>query len=482
MSLTRTPIASQRLRRRRRTKIIATLGPASSTTEVITRLFQTGADVFRLNFSHGSHEDHAARIASIREVEKRFDRPIGILADVQGPKLRVGRFAGGKVHLQTGQKFRLDLNPTPGDITRVNLPHPEIIAAAAINTNLLLDDGKLRLRITHKRDDHLETEVIFGGPLSDRKGVNVPDVILPIPALTTKDRIDLDFALNAGVDYIGLSFVQRPEDVIEAKEIAAGRAWIMVKMEKPQALDNLDEIIRLSDAVMVARGDLGVELPPEEVPLAQKRIVRAARQMGKPVVVATQMLESMITAPAPTRAEASDVATAVFDGADAVMLSAETAAGQYPYEAVNIMDRIVARVEQDSGWRQITDAARPEPEGSSPDAIATAARQVAHTIAAPLIAAFTDSGMTALRVARERPDCPILGLTPRPETARRLAVVWGVHAVVAKEVDSFSAAAEEARDEARQEGLAQPGDQIVVTAGIPFRQSGGTNMLHVAKV
>jgi pyruvate kinase len=482
MSITRTPIASQRLRRRRRTKIIATLGPASSTTEVITRLFQTGADVFRLNFSHGSHEDHAARVASIREVEKRFDRPIGILADVQGPKLRVGRFAGGKVHLQTGQRFRLDLNPTPGDSTRVNLPHPEIIAAAAINTNLLLDDGKLRLRITHKRDDHLETEVIFGGPLSDRKGVNVPDVILPIPALTAKDRIDLDFALNAGVDYIGLSFVQRPEDVIEARAIAAGRAWIMVKMEKPQALDNLDEIIRLSDAVMVARGDLGVELPPEEVPLAQKRIVRTARQMGKPVVVATQMLESMITAPAPTRAEASDVATAVFDGADAVMLSAETAAGNYPYEAVNIMDRIVARVEQDSGWRQITDAARPEPEGSSADAIAAAARQVAHTIKAPAIAAFTDSGMTALRVARERPDCPILGLTPRPETARRMAVVWGVHAVIASEVDSFTEAANEAREEARKEGLAQPGEQIVVTAGVPFRQSGGTNMVHVAKV
>jgi pyruvate kinase len=274
MSLSRTPIASQRLRRRRRTKIIATLGPASSTTEVITRLFQTGADVFRLNFSHGSHDDHAARIASIREIEKRFDRPIGILADVQGPKLRVGRFAGGKVHLQTGQAFRLDLNPTPGDARRVNLPHPEIIAAAAINSHLLLDDGKLRLRVTHKRDDHLETEVIFGGPLSDRKGVNVPDVVLPIPALTEKDRIDLDFALNAGVDYIGLSFVQRPEDVIEAREIAAGRAWIMVKMEKPQALDNLDEIVRLADAVMVARGDLGVELPPEEVPLAQKRIVR----------------------------------------------------------------------------------------------------------------------------------------------------------------------------------------------------------------
>ncbi len=482
MSLSRTPIASQRLRRHRRTKIIATLGPASSTTEVITRLFQTGADVFRLNFSHGSHDDHAARIASIREVEKRFDRPIGILADVQGPKLRVGRFAGGKVHLQTGQAFTLDLNPTPGDARRVNLPHPEIIAAAAINSHLLLDDGKLRLRVTHKREDRLETEVIFGGPLSDRKGVNVPDVVLPIPALTEKDRLDLDFALNAGVDFIGLSFVQRPEDVIEAREIAAGRAWIMVKLEKPQALDNLDEIIRLSDAVMVARGDLGVELPPEEVPLAQKRIVRTARQMGKPVVVATQMLESMITAPAPTRAEASDVATAVFDGADAVMLSAESAAGQYPTEAVNMMDRIVARVEQDSGWRQITDAARPEPEGSAADAIATAARQIAHTIRVPAIAAFTDSGITALRVARERPDCPILGLTPRPETARRLAVVWGVHAVIAKDVESFTEATEEARGEARTENMAQPGESIVVVAGVPFGQSGGTNMVHVAKV
>ncbi|GAB0115025.1 pyruvate kinase [Acidisoma sp. C75] len=482
MSLNRTPIASQRLRRRRRTKIIATLGPASSTTEIITRLFQTGADVFRLNFSHGSHDDHAARIASIREVEKRFDRPIGILADVQGPKLRVGRFGGGKVHLQTGQTFRLDLNPTPGDARRVNLPHPEIIAAAQINSHLLLDDGKLRLRVTHKRDDHLETEVIFGGPLSDRKGVNVPDVVLPIPALTVKDRQDLDFALNAGVDYIGLSFVQRPEDVIEAREIADGRAWIMVKMEKPQALENLDEIIRLSDAVMVARGDLGVELPPEEVPLAQKRIVRAARQMGRPVVVATQMLESMISAPAPTRAEASDVATAVFDGADAVMLSAESAAGQYPIEAVNMMDRIVARVEQDGGWRQITDASCPEPEGSAPDAIASAARQIAHTIKAPAIAAFTDSGVTALRVARTRPDCPILGLTPRPETARRLAVVWGVHAVIGKDVDSFTEAAEEAREEARQENMAQPGEQIVLTAGVPFRQSGGTNMVHVTKI
>src|SRR6201994_1291539 len=371
-----------KMRRRRRSKIIATLGPASSTPEMITRLFQAGADVFRLNFSHGTHEDHAARFAMIRELEEKFSRPIGILADVQGPKLRVGRFGGGRVHLQTGQRFRFDLTATPGDSQRVNLPHPEIIKAASINSTLLLDDGKLRLRVVHKRADALETEVVVGGPLSDRKGVNVPDVVLPIPALTVKDREDLEFAVTHGANYIGLSFVQRPEDVVEAKRLVDGRAWVMVKLEKPQALDNLDEIMALTDAVMVARGDLGVELPPEEVPLAQKRIVRAARQLGKPVVVATQMLESMISAPAPTRAEASDVATAVFDGADAVMLSGETAAGQYPYEAVNIMDRIVARVEQDDGWRSIIEASRPAPERSAAAAIAAAAAQVSHTIGA----------------------------------------------------------------------------------------------------
>jgi pyruvate kinase len=471
-----------KLHRRRRTKIIATLGPASSSIEVLARLFQGGADVFRLNFSHGTHEDHAARVVLIRELEDRFERPIGILADVQGPKLRVGAFSGGRVHLRTGQAFRLDLNPTPGDATRVNLPHPEIIEAAAIGTTLLLDDGKLRLRVMRKRGDGLETEVVVGGPLSDRKGVNVPDVVLPIPALTPKDHADLAFALDQGVNFIGLSFVQRPEDVAEAKAIVAGRAWIMTKMEKPQALDNLDEILRLSDAVMVARGDLGVELPPEEVPLAQKRIVRAARQLGKPVVVATQMLESMISAPAPTRAEASDVATAVFDGADAVMLSAETAAGQYPYEAVNIMDRIVARVEQDPGWRAMIEASRPEPERVTADAIAAAARQVCHTIGARTIVAFTASGSTALRVARERPEAPVIGLTPSLDTARRLAVVWGVHAVVAAEAHSLSEAVTKATRAAQSEGFATQGDEIVVAAGVPFGQSGSTNALRVATI
>lgn len=471
-----------KLRRRRRTKIIATLGPASSSPDVLARLFQAGADVFRLNFSHGTHDDHAARFAQIRELEQRFDRPIGILADVQGPKLRVGRFSAGRVFLQAGQRLQLDLNPTPGSASRVNLPHPEIIEAASVGCSLLLDDGKLRLRVVHKRGDALETEVLVGGPLSDHKGVNVPDIVLPIPALTDKDRDDMEFALEQGANYIGLSFVQRPEDVAEAKELIRGRAWTMVKLEKPQALENLDAIMRLADAVMVARGDLGVELPPEEVPLAQKRIVRAARQLGKPVVVATQMLESMISAPAPTRAEASDVATAVFDGTDAVMLSGETAAGEYPYEAVNIMDRIVARVEQDPVWRAMIDASRPEPEHATADAIAAAARQVCHTIGAQAVVAFTASGSTALRVARERPEAPIIGLTPHLTTARRMAVVWGVHAVVSADAHSMSEAITRATRAAQVEGFARHGDEIVVAAGVPFGHSGSTNSLRVATI
>jgi len=470
------------IRLHRRTKIIATLGPSSSTPEVLTRLLQGGADVFRLNFSHGSHDDHRERITMIRALESVVGRRIGILADVQGPKLRVGRFAGGRVQLQTGQRLQLDLDPTPGDATRVNLPHPEIMMAASIGTTLLLDDGKLRLRVLRRRDDHLETEITVGGPLSDRKGVNAPDMVLPIPALTAKDRADLAFVLDLGIDYIGLSFVQRPEDVIEAREIAAGRALIMTKIEKPQALDNLDEIVRLSDAVMVARGDLGVELPPEEVPLAQRRIVRAARQAGRPVVVATQMLESMITSPSPTRAEASDVANAVFDGVDAVMLSAETAAGQFPYEAVNMMDRIVTRVEQDPDWRKLIEASRPEPEQSTSDAIAAAARQVAHTLGAVAICAFSASGATALRAARERPEAPIICLTPDATTARRLAVAWGVQTSVSPDTHSAEDMVAAVNRLVRQAGLGTTGAPIVMLTGMRFGQAGGTDDLRVVRV
>jgi pyruvate kinase len=469
-------------RRARRTKIIATLGPASSDEAVIEALFHAGADVFRLNFSHGSHEDHAQRIEMIRHIEKKLSRPIGILADVQGPKLRIGRFGGGRVQLQTGAPFRLDLNPTPGDVIRVQLPHPEVIAAARIGTSLLLDDGKLRLRVEKVRADHLETTVVVGGPLSDRKGVNVPDVPLAIPALTVKDRADLDFVLPLGIEYVGLSFVQRAEDVLEAKAIAAGRAWIMSKLEKPQAVENLNAIVAASDCVMVARGDLGVELPPEEVPLVQKRIVAECRRMGRPVVVATQMLESMITAPAPTRAEASDVATAVFDGADAVMLSAETAAGQYPREAVMMMDRIATRVEQDAGWRTMIDARRPEPEHTAADAVTAAARQVAHTIGAAAIVTYTTTGSTTLRAARERPDVPVISATAVYATARRMAVVWGVHAAETPEVHSMTEMVTRACRLAATEGFAKSGESIVITAGTPFGTPGQTNALRIAQI
>jgi pyruvate kinase len=473
---------TERLRRHRRTKIIVTLGPVSSTPEVLAQLFLAGADVFRLNFSHGSHADHAARIGMIRALEKKFGRPIGILADVQGPKLRVGQFQSGRVSLQAGQQFTLDMNAAPGDTGRVCLPHPVILGAAEIGSMLLLDDGKLRLRVLRKREDHLLTEVLNGGVLSDRKGVNIPDVVLPIPALTAKDIADLNFVLPLGIDYIGLSFVQRPDDVAQAKVLAAGRAMVMAKLEKPQALENLEEILRLADAVMVARGDLGVELPPEDVPIAQKQIIRAAQQRGMPVVVATQMLESMISAPAPTRAEASDVATAVYDGADAVMLSAESAAGQYPREAVNMMDRIIARVERDADWRRGIDAKRPAPEKSSADAIAAAAVQVAHTIGAQAIVALTESGSTALRVAREKPDCPVLGLTTTTTVARRLALVWGVHAAMTVQVHSMTEAVAQAVKITRLEGFAKKGEEIVVVAGVPFGQPGTTNALRVVSV
>ncbi len=466
----------------RRAKIVATLGPASDSVEMIEALMKAGVDVFRLNFSHGEHPDHAQRVERIRKAEARLGRPVAIMADVQGPKLRIGKFSGGAVHLQAGQTFQLDMNPTPGDVSRVQLPHQEIMDAAGPGTVLLVDDGKIRLEVTRKQEGRLEARVVNGGRLSDRKGVNVPSVALAIPALTKKDRADLEFACQQGVEYLALSFVQRPEDVVEARELVAGRALILTKVEKPQALEQLDKIIELSDAVMVARGDLGVELPAEEVPLAQKRIIRLAHRWGRPVIVATQMLESMISAPTPTRAEATDVATAVFDGADAVMLSAETAAGQYPIEAVSIMSRIVKRIEDDEGWRSTKASLRPAAEHNTSDAIAGAARQVAETIGAKAIAAFTSSGASARRIARERPDTPILGLAVTDRVARQLALVWGVAPKAIGETHTMTETVARACDVARKEGFAEKGEEIVVVAGVPFGKSGGTNSLRVAVV
>ena len=470
------------MKRERSARILATLGPASSTRERIRALAEAGADVFRLNFSHGSHEDHAERYRLIRAVEAELGRPIGVLMDLQGPKLRVGRFAEGKVALVPGASFRLDLDPTPGDARRANLPHPEIFAALEAGTALLLDDGKLRLRVDACGADFADTTVLVGGTLSDRKGVNVPGVVLPISPLTAKDRADLDFGLALGVDWVALSFVQRPEDLREARELVGDRAWLMAKLEKPAAIDALEPIVALADGVMVARGDLGVELPPQQVPVLQRRIVRAARAAGRPVVVATQMLESMISSPVPTRAEASDVATAIYDGADAVMLSAESASGQYPVEAVSIMHGIVCEVERDPAWRAGLEASHTPAAANTPDAICCALRRVAGLLEPAATVAYTSSGFSALRASRERPVAPILALTPQPATARRLALVWGVHPVPFEEVHDVAEMVEHAARAALTLGFGRAGDAVVVIAGLPFGQRGSTNLLHVARI
>ncbi|MDJ0609559.1 MAG: pyruvate kinase [Kiloniellales bacterium] len=470
------------MRRQRKAKIIATLGPATSDASAIKALFEAGADVFRLNFSHGERADHEARVASIRALEKEAGRPIGIVLDLQGPKLRIGKIDGGETDLVAGQPFRFDLEMLQGDRLRAPLPHPEIFAALEPGTILLVDDGKLRLQVEKCGKDFADTIVLAGGRLRDRKGVNLPGVILPISPLTEKDRSDLEFGLGLGVDWVALSFVQRPEDLEEAKALIAGRAPVMIKIEKPAAISCLDQLVAMSDAVMVARGDLGVELPPEDVPGLQKDMIRACRLAGKPVVVATQMLESMIASPAPTRAEASDVATAVYDGADCVMLSAETAIGEHPVEAVAMMDRIIASTEQDRSYRRILHALHSEPEATAADAISAAAAQVAGTIDAAAIVSYTMSGSTALRAARERPVAPIIVLTNNVETARRLALLWGAHCVHTEDVKTTTEMADKARRLAVKEGFAGPGARLVVTAGMPFGTPGTTNLLRIARI
>lgn len=469
--------------RNRNAKVVATLGPASADRETIQTLFAAGADVFRLNFSHGTHEDHKRSLEIIRAVEREAARPIGVLLDLQGPKLRLGRFANGPIRLAEGEAFRLDLNHEQlGDQTRAPLPHPEIFTALEVGTDLLIDDGRVRLRVQRCGPDFAETSVIAGGMLSDRKGVNVPGVVLPISALTDKDRADLDYGLSLGVDWVALSFVQRAEDIIELKAIIAGRAGIVAKLEKPMAIGCLDAIVAESDAVMVARGDLGVELPPEQVPALQKRIVRACRKAGKPVIVATQMLESMVQAPVPTRAEASDVATAIYDGVDAVMLSAESASGKYPAEAVRMMNSIIAQTEADPHYRQTIDAAHTEARHDMADAIGAAMRRAVDILPVAASVAYTSSGYSALRMARERPQAPIIGMTPKLATARRLALVWGVYPVLCHEVADVREMSDLACDTARREGFGKVGDIIVISAGMPFGTPGTTNLLRIAKI
>lgn len=470
------------MRRQRSTRIIATLGPASARPERIRALHEAGADVFRLNMSHGSHDDVASLYEAIREVEQAARWPIGVMVDLQGPKLRIGQFADGSVTLQEGAPFRLDLENEPGTVERVTLPHPEIISVLKPGLSLLLDDGRVRLEVREVEDSFVDTKVKVGGKLSDRKGVNVPHAVLPVSAMTEKDREDLEFALELGVDWVALSFVQRPDDVRAAREVVDGRAGIIAKIEKPAAMESIDEILDLADGVMVARGDLGVELPLEKVPGLQKRIVRRARALGKTVIVATQMLESMIKAPMPTRAEVSDVANAIFDGTDAIMLSGESAVGDFPEEAVSVMDRVALSVEEDPLYLGAAQSDLTIPEPTTADAISAAARQVADTIGADAIVTYTTSGSTALRASRERPKKPVLVLTPNLRTARRLAMTWGLHCVHTQDARSFQDMIDKACYWAYKTEMVDVGARIIIMAGMPFGSPGKTNTLRIARV
>ncbi len=463
----------------KKVKILATLGPAIRDAAHIRQLVEAGVNLFRLNFSHGEHADHAQRYQWVRQVERELGQPIGILMDLQGPKLRVGRFAGGKVQLVNGQSLRLDLDATPGDASRVNLPHPEIIEALQPGMSLLLDDGRLRLKVTAKQADAVITEVVAGGELSDRKGVNVPEAVLQLSPLTEKDRRDLAFGLELGVDWVALSFVQRPEDIVEARELIQGKAFLMAKIEKPSAVIHLEAIAKLCDAIMVARGDLGVEVPAENVPRIQKDIVRTCRQLGRPVVVATQMLESMRFSPAPTRAEVTDVANAVAEGADAVMLSAETASGDYPLETVQMMSKIIRQVENGPDYQSQLDVGRPQAEATASDAISCAIRRISAILPVAALVNYTESGSSSLRASRERPKAPILSLTPSLTTARRLTVAWGIYSVVNERLHKVEEVTSTALEIAQAQGMAQRGDTVVITAGEPFGQPGSTNSLRI---
>jgi pyruvate kinase len=470
------------MRRQRRTKIVATLGPASADRHVIARMFQAGADVFRINMSHASHERLRELVASIRAIETEHNRPIGILVDLQGPKLRLGAFADGAVTIVKGQAFSFDTDPAPGNSSRVQLPHVEIFAAVKPGDTLLIDDGKLRLTAIDVSAQRIGARVEVGGKISNRKGVNLPDTVIPLAALTAKDHSDLEAALDAGIDWVALSFIQRPEDVAEAKKITRGRAAVMAKIEKPQAVARLAEILDLADALMVARGDLGVEMPLEKVPGVQKEMTRKCRSAGKPVIVATQMLESMIASPVPTRAEVSDVAAAIFDGADAVMLSAESASGQYPVEAVATMNRIAEEVENDALYVPSLHVLHTEPEATGADAIAAAARQVAETLRLSAIVCWTSSGATGLRMSRERPQSPIIAISPTVATGRKLSLVWGVHCVIAEDARDQDDMVERACRLAFKEGFAKPGQRVIVVAGVPLGTPGATNMIRIAFV
>ena len=466
------------------TKIIATLGPTTSSLDTIRNLANAGVNAFRLNFSHGDYQTHKNNFTAIRKVARENKTHYSILADLQGPKLRIGDFKDGSIHLKEGNAFRLDMKNKLGDIKRVSLMHPEIYQVLTPGMVLLLNDGQIKLQVTEYGSDFVDTIVLVGGELSNHKGVNVPDVALPISALTEKDKKDLDFALKMGVDWVCLSFVQQPEDVKLAQQIISNQAGVIVKIEKPTALNHLDEIIDLTDAVMVARGDLGVECPLETVPTLQRNIILKCRQKGKPVIVATQMLESMIKAPVPTRAEVSDVATAVYEGADCIMLSAETAIGSYPIEAVSMMKRIIMSTQKDESYStHLESSALPTDDKAISTAITSSMRQMVKALEHPdCIITFSASGKTAQRASKERLLIPILNLTASEKVANKMALVWGVNSIVTGSLKELMRVPDYALKIAKKEGYTNTGDEVIISAGIPFGTEGSTNIIHIAKV
>ena len=469
----------------RRTKIVATLGPASSSPERIRELMHAGVDVFRVNFSHGTADVHRTNVQRVREAADELGRTVGVLQDLQGPKIRVGKFADKRVTLTAGEPFALTCDDdSPGDASRVGVTYKGLCRDVKPGDALLLDDGRLALKVTGIERTTVLTEVTLGGELSDSKGINLPDADLSIPALTDKDVEDLKLGAEMGVDWVAMSFVRSRDDLLLARHYLAREgsgAKLMAKVEKPGAVERFAEILREVDGIMVARGDLGVEMPPERVPQIQKRLIRACLEAGKPVVTATQMLESMIHSPSPTRAEASDVANAIYDGTDAVMLSAETAVGDYPVEAVRMMDRIARTVEADE--RYITDMREhvPVPDDTTADAVSMGVANMAHTLRAQLIVSFTSSGSTAIRVSRNRPSAPILAITPSPVALRQLAIAWGVLPYLSDDIADTDEMVQVATDAIRDRGLLEPGGRFVITAGVPFGMRGTTNMIRVER-
>ncbi len=462
----------------RHAKIVCTIGPASCSPRIIRRLVEAGMDVARLNFSHGTHAEHAQNIVALRAAAVEQEKPIAILADLQGPKIRTGPLAGSRpVKLRTGQRFVITTAKVLGDSTRVSTTFRPLPREVHRGDRVLLSDGLIELRVAQVRGSEVICEVVNGGALGEHKGINLPGIKLKVPALTPKDREDLAFALKHGANYIAVSFVRRPEDVLLAKSLIrrAGKSIpVIAKLEKPEAIENLDAILRAADGVMVARGDLGVEMNPERVPVVQKTIIARARHFRRPVITATQMLESMTENPRPTRAEASDVANAIFDGSDAVMLSAETASGKYPVEAVSMMAKIIAEAEA-SDWK--TPPRVPLEKLKVAETVAELVCHASHELHMKLIAVFTHSGFTARLVSCYRPAVPIIAFSPEAETRRRMALIWGVmprHIPNVQKIDGLAAIAEKRLLEER---LVRKGDVIGIVAGTPMGIRGTTNFM-----